>query len=198
MILFTLCALTFSYKQIPGTSDVTIDVTFVPLDPTKDNEKISLTVPKSFFVSTFLEKLGEVVSVASENLIVADIFKNDVYEFFNLSDPITKLFGNGNVDVYVYHLESLASIQQQQQILEAVPKSESWHCNSFLSCSSSSDENLRKDAKSCLSEDLLLPANIAQMYDDEYQWSNVLCSHTSDVIFNRLHNNKRSTHQERE
>lgn len=187
----TMCQLPtsiFADNQIPGTSDVTIDATFVSLDPTKSNEKISITVPKSFSVSDYLERIGELVGAASEDLIAADIFKNDVYEIYTLSDPITKLFRNQNVDVFLYQLEPLVSIQQQQEKFEDVP--ESGACHRSTSCSSSSEKDTQNLVKSCLANDF-------SFYDDEYQWASILCSHTSDVIFNRLHNTKRSTHQER-
>lgn len=165
----------------------------MPLDPVKSKQQIAITVPKSCSVRNFLEKLGEVVGVAPENLMAVDIFKNDVYELFHLTDPITKLTGNSGVDVYIYQLDSVASVQQTRN--EAALKSDPLF--SFVSRSSSRDEDLQSGMESS-SEDLTLPLTTAQYYDDEFQWTNVICSHTSEVIFNRLQNIKRSNHQERE
>lgn len=168
--------------------DLTVDVTFVPLDLTQEKRQISTTVPKSFSIRSFLEKLGEIVGEAPENLIAADIFKNDVYELFSLSDPVSKLNGASGVDIYVYQVESVASIQQIMN--ERNTKSES--------PISLRDDILHNGMEASYQDNFTLPITTTQYYDEEYQWTSVLCNHTSEVIFNRLYNVKRSIHQERE
>jgi hypothetical protein len=165
-----------------------VEVTYVPLDLAQGKRQISTTVPKSFSVRNFLEKLGETVGEAPENLIAADIFKNDVYELFSLSDPVNKLNGASGVDVYVYQVESVVSIQKIMNDRNI----------KLDSPSSLRDESLLTGMETYSQDVLTLPITTTQYYDEEYQWTNVLCNHTSDVIFNRLHNVKRSSHQERE
>ncbi len=84
------------------------------------------------------------------------------------------------MDVYVYQVESVVSIQKIMNDRNI----------KLDSPSSLRDESLLTGMETYSQDVFTLPITTTQYYDEEYQWTNVLCNHTSDVIFNRLHNVK--------
>jgi len=182
--------------------DRTIHITFVPLDPATRLVKISVTLPKTSSVGTLLERLAETVNVPKEDMCIADIHENEVYEVLHPKESLNIR----DSDIYVYQLEPISSIHRLQACKQegndaAVKFSNQTNgVESFYSCvsRSSSPEVEEKEVEFSLPEEMTLPAETRQLYDSEDEWAHILCNHTSELSFHRLYNTKRSTHQERE
>jgi len=105
---------------IPGSSDRTIRLTFVPLDPMKRAQNISVTVHKNgtmedlaFKLLEQLKKLkivSETDPVTRADLCMADVWNKDIYSIFTDKDEIDRI--RDNDDIFVYQLEPLSEVRE--------------------------------------------------------------------------------------
>lgn len=95
---------------IPGSQDRTIELYFIPLDPTRNMQKIRVTLLKSSTIQTLKAKIGEKVGVAQENISIVDVWKSEIYSVYNSGDVGTLKESD---DIYVYELESSENLASQ-------------------------------------------------------------------------------------
>lgn len=104
---------------IPGSSERTLQLTFVPLDPTSPAKTMSITLPKTSVVSELtrkvkaqLEKLGiidERNPIALEDLCPVDVWQKEVYAWHGDKHEVDRI--RENDETFVYQLRPLAEVK---------------------------------------------------------------------------------------
>jgi hypothetical protein len=157
---------------------------------------MSITTPKSASIAALLAQISELTGVASEDLYVADIWKFGVHNVFEPKDPVGGIKDDID-DIYVFELDTNDSVRGRYHCIEQeqATKRKRDFPNATEDGAEPSDPNntTPKNESYWLQLEKARRAN----YDDETQWINLICVHTSQVIFNRLTNIKRSTYEER-
>eukprot|EP00934_Nitzschia_sp_Nitz4_P003886 Nitzschia sp. Nitz4//scaffold1_size375055//313508//317176//NITZ4_000326-RA/size375055-processed-gene-0.464-mRNA-1//-1//CDS//3329541195//3876//frame0 len=106
---------------IPGATERTIEVTFVPLDPSAKRKVISLTLNKASTIRSLLSKLnGELVEhgvlegpLRFDDMCAADVFSRQIYKTYSLSTDIDVI---RNDDVtFVFQLEPFVDVQKKSK-----------------------------------------------------------------------------------
>jgi ubiquitin C-terminal hydrolase len=95
---------------IPGSLEKSVDVTFVPLDPSRRPRRVPLTLSKSGSFKDLLVKLlielkshsivGPEESIELEDLCAVDVFQHSFYRWYNADDPIDLVRENDKTFVY--------------------------------------------------------------------------------------------------
>lgn len=101
---------------IPGSSERTIRVYYVPLDPAKRLQKISVSLPKSATIQELckrvkdqLPKLGINEDPALEDLCPTDVWQKELYTWYNLNDEVDKI--RDTDDTYIFALRPASEIR---------------------------------------------------------------------------------------
>jgi len=169
---------------------VTIPVTFVHLDPLRRFQKLSVTTPKSASIATLLGQVSDMTGTESEDLYIADIWKSNVHLVLQSTDPVSNI--KEIDDIHIYQLEPKESIRRRQIEIDKV------RALSSVGQSKSSDRDFTDHGlPGCEMDRHELPEAIRLKYDDITAWIDVICDHSSQMMFNRLTNTKRSKHEER-
>lgn len=91
---------------IPCSNETVISLTYVPIHG--KNREIKMKLEKGVKFSVLLEKLSEIVEVASDDLCITDLWNMEVYKFYESSDSIDEI---GSSDTpFVFQLSPLKSI----------------------------------------------------------------------------------------
>ena len=127
---------------IPGATDRTMMVTYVPLDPNEAMKTLSLTLSKMSSVATMQGKIVDLINtqcdnegdwedgagpdrsdlnrptlplppLRAEDVCLADVWSHEVYSFYAANDEVDKI--RDNDFTYVYELRSVASIRQEEE-----------------------------------------------------------------------------------
>lgn len=108
---------------IPGSSERTLRVTFVPLDSTKRSQEVDVTLSKTATTSVLKVKLLEQLkklrlvdeddTVAPEDLCPVDVWQREVYSYFKPMDEVDAI--RDNDETYVYQLHPLSDIRRVEQ-----------------------------------------------------------------------------------
>jgi ubiquitin C-terminal hydrolase len=104
---------------IPGSTEKTIKLLFVPLDPTKKGQKMYVRVSKMGKISDLLDtmnlKLCQVgfqkQAIPLHDLAVADVWNHDVYKWHKLDDDISDVHDTDNTVVY-----QLCSLEETKRL----------------------------------------------------------------------------------
>jgi len=114
----------FMYLSVPlpGASERTIVVDYIPLDPQQGMKKIKITLSKTAKISELRKKVVELVNEANvtssdeespqaidvDNVVLAEHFRHEIYTFYNFENDIEKIRDEDNVvAVEVATLESI-------------------------------------------------------------------------------------------
>ena len=81
---------------IPGATDRTLSITFVPMNPNDGAKKINVTLNKLANMSDLKEKIVNVEclkssNISQNNIILVEIWNGEVYSFYNDNDNIDKI-----------------------------------------------------------------------------------------------------------
>lgn len=101
---------------IPGASDRTLKVTFVPLDPTQRPRNLSLTASKAATMGKLFVKLNEELielgvrneSIPLHDLVAVDIWSHEVFSWFKTDSEIDGI--RETDETFIYELEPLSDI----------------------------------------------------------------------------------------
>jgi ubiquitin carboxyl-terminal hydrolase 4/11/15 len=103
---------------IPGATDRTLKVTFVPLKPNQRSMNLSLTVNKTASLSKFLAKINEKlvnVGICNENielrdLLAVDVWNHEVFSWYKNDAEIDRIRPTDNT--FVYELRAISEIEE--------------------------------------------------------------------------------------
>lgn len=171
---------------IPGTTEVTISVTFVHLDPLRRLQRLSLTIPKSASIADLLSHVSSITGVKSEDLYMVDIWKYNVHAVFRESDKVSSL--KNYDELHVYELEPLEIITEREKAIQ----------KSRVAPSNSHPVEEMSDVFAFNGKDWLqLPETIRHKYQEETEWMNFIRDHFNQSDFNLLIDTRISAHGER-
>ena len=107
---------------IPGSTDRTLRVTFVPLDGNERKRNLSITISKTAKMSKLINKVAEQLMKAGlsaqgrpyalSDLRAADVWSHEVYQWYDHNDDIDKI--RDSDDTYVFELKPQDQIQNAE------------------------------------------------------------------------------------
>lgn len=103
---------------IPGATDRTMKVTFIPLDPSQRMKNVSLTLNKTATLNKLVANMNEELvklgvldePIPLEDLCPVDVWSHEVFSWFSHTSEIDKIRDSDNT--YVYQLRPLAEFQE--------------------------------------------------------------------------------------
>jgi len=101
---------------IPGATDRTMKVTFVPLDPSQRMKSISLTLNKAASISKLMKKMNEELveqgfsnePIPLDDLCPVDVWSHEVFSWYKHDGEIDRIRDSDHT--YIYQLRSLEEI----------------------------------------------------------------------------------------
>ena len=120
----------FLSVPIPGSEDRTLQLTWIPMDASLPNVKLSVKLNKMSTMDDVTRKVMELLPevydkdayessslclpqpLSSNDLIICDVWKNEIFDFFQNKDDIEKI--RDNDETIVYQLSSLQLIRQRE------------------------------------------------------------------------------------
>ncbi|KAG7346450.1 ubiquitin carboxyl-terminal hydrolase [Nitzschia inconspicua] len=117
---------------IPGSTEKSVKVTFVPLDPNKKSQSLAVKVSKIGKISDLLDTLNDKLCalgfleapIRSQDLIVADLWHHEIFKLYDRHDDVGGI--NDNDNTWVYQLESLEEIKKQFKVGENSVAAPGW------------------------------------------------------------------------
>lgn len=93
---------------IPGSTERTLKVTFVPLDPTKKAQMLHVKVSKTGKISDLVDgmnaKLCELgfleAAIPNQDLVAADVWNRDIFKWHKMDDDVGSISDNDSTIVY--------------------------------------------------------------------------------------------------
>lgn len=176
----------FMYLSVPlpGTTETTIEVTFVSSSPDEMMKKIDVTLAKTATIKDLRMQCAELLNksdrrteVVASDLAIAEVFHKEVFQIYKCSDEVAKI--KEADEIFAFEVASVESIHVDQE-----KESES---------NQTEDENEARHVHvSRLKPDL---ATLTRLNKD---WELVLGSYLSQVsTLPSLLNPKRNTHHDR-
>lgn len=113
----------FMYLSVPlpGSSERTLSVVFVPLDPYKRAQRMSVIIAKSATIQELLKKTRDVVlkigviesadELALEDMVAADVWQKDIHRWYGPKEDADMI--NDNDETYIYQVRSAAELRAQ-------------------------------------------------------------------------------------
>ncbi len=103
---------------IPGEDERVIEVTFVPIDPDMQLQKLSLTVSKMATIEDMLNTMNEelvknkisMVSIPLEDLAPVEVYEKEIFKWHALKEHVDKI--KGFDQTFVYELHSLEEVRE--------------------------------------------------------------------------------------
>ncbi len=175
----------FLSVPIPGSTDRTLKITFVPLDPNQRMRVITLTVSKAAPISALLAKLNETIlsdgvvdhPIPFEDLCVTDVWSFEVFSWYQHTAEVDRIKDSDKT--FIYQLRPLSEVQEEWNPKE-VPVTDDIFSQA------------RRSRKYTLDVGTLMRLN----RDDE--WQTELENYVqSPTLLLSLFNPKRGTHEER-
>lgn len=117
---------------IPGASDRILEVTFVPLDPNKRIQKLSLTVPKTLSIDGLMGKVNEDLikrgfceeAIPTHDLVPADVWSQEVFSWYKMDSEIDSIREADKT--FVYQVRPLEEIQENSKKDDEAAASTLW------------------------------------------------------------------------
>lgn len=111
----------FLSVPIPGTTERTIRIIFVPLDPSQRKMHISLTVSKTAVMNALMEKLNEELlkggviqePIPLEDLCATDVWSHEVFSWYSHTAEIDRI--RDSEKTYIYQLRALSQVQEESK-----------------------------------------------------------------------------------
>jgi ubiquitin carboxyl-terminal hydrolase 4/11 len=125
----------FLSVPIPGTEDRSISFTFVPLDPNMRAKKLSIIVNKMSNIEEMVKKTVDLLPTVEdvsdayagpgvEDLIVCDVWKNEILTFLTHDSEVEKI--RDNDDIFVYQVRPVDQVRtMEEKINESKPTDDS-------------------------------------------------------------------------
>lgn len=109
---------------LPGTSETTISITFVGMEPNKLMKKFSITLSKMAKISDLAKKAALLVNesrsptdpIDSSDIVIVELWNNHIYKYYDGEDEIAKI--NDGDTIFAYQVESVSSIQAKLPLEE--------------------------------------------------------------------------------
>jgi len=108
---------------IPGSLERTLSVVFVPLDPAKRSQKLSISIPKTAKISELLKRTRDEVLkfkvlesenvIATEDMVALDVWNKDIYSWYNPEEDIERI--RDNDETFVYQVRTAAELRAQAE-----------------------------------------------------------------------------------
>eukprot|EP00522_Entomoneis_paludosa_P009884 CAMPEP_0172454722 /NCGR_PEP_ID=MMETSP1065-20121228/11632_1 /TAXON_ID=265537 /ORGANISM="Amphiprora paludosa, Strain CCMP125" /LENGTH=1289 /DNA_ID=CAMNT_0013207101 /DNA_START=90 /DNA_END=3959 /DNA_ORIENTATION=+ len=108
---------------IPGSSERTISVVFVPLDPLKRAQQLSITLPKAALIKELIKrtrdelvKLALIESkddIALEDMVPVDVWQKEVYTWYKDEDDVDKI--RDQDETFIYQVRSAATLRAEAE-----------------------------------------------------------------------------------
>lgn len=103
---------------IPGTTDRSLDITFVPLDPSQSLRSLSLTLSKTALMNGLMEKMNEELvkdgvikePVPLEDLCAADVWSHEVFSWYQHTGEIDRIRDSDKT--FIYQLRPLLEVKE--------------------------------------------------------------------------------------
>lgn len=111
----------FLSVPIPGSSEKTLKVTFVPLDPDRRMRTLSLTLSKTATINVLLTKLNEELvndgiidrPIPLEDLCAADVWSNEVFGWYQDATEIDRIRDADKT--FIYQLRPLSEVREESK-----------------------------------------------------------------------------------
>ncbi len=180
----------FMYLSIPlpGATERTIEVTFVPMTSDAFRRKFHVTVSKNALIKDLQKKTLTVIQesysfgemdVDAKNLVIGEVFQQDIYMFYSEMDEVSRI--READDIYAFQVASVESIHQEQE--EAKDKSKA---------QSPVEETTERSGGQKLKLD------VPTMTKLNRDWEDVFSSYLSQsTTLPTLLNSRRHTHEDR-
>ena len=109
---------------IPGATDRTVKLMFVPLDPTKRIKEVEVTLNKTSSITKLMNRMNEELvadgfinePILLEDLCAVDVFNHDVFTWYQQDSDIDKIRKTDHT--YVYQLRPLKEIRELSEDAE--------------------------------------------------------------------------------
>ena len=107
---------------IPGSSERTLAIHYVPLDPAKRVQSLSITLPKTGTIQELAKrtrdqvlKLGVEKELLAEDMCVVDMWQKEIYSWYNLTDEIDRIRDTDETFVYALRPSSeIAALSKEK------------------------------------------------------------------------------------
>jgi ubiquitin carboxyl-terminal hydrolase 4/11/15 len=181
----------FMYLSVPlpGATDRTMKIVFVPLDPKICKKYVQITLLKSSTISDLCRKIADKVNeemnsehpITFRDICVTEMWNNEVYNFFKDTDSIDKI--KDSDETYAFQVDTVESIQK-------------YSINNTVM--SNSEECPLSDTDVLRNKTYQLDESTKSSLDNDDAWRNALESFLMQPIYlNTLLNPKRNSHEER-
>lgn len=180
----------FMYLSVPlpGTTETTIEVSYVSMVPGVLVKKMNVTLFKTATIKDLQDKTAELFNgpnaldgaVDANDIVIGEVFNHEIYKFYESHDEITNIKERDEIFAFqVASVESIHAEQEEEKVLDE------------QTISGNSDEETKPPA-SRLKPDL---PTLTRLNKD---WEMVLTSYLSSIsILPKILNPTRSTHEER-
>ena len=109
-------------KPLPGTTEITIVVTFVSMVPGEGMKKLNVTLSKTASVLELSRKIAMLVNdsklssgvVVAEDIVIAETWNKEIYKFYNGTEEVAKI--NDSDEIFAYQVATLEAIHQEQEL----------------------------------------------------------------------------------
>lgn len=171
---------------LPGTTETTIDVTFVSISPADRMKKLNVTLSKTADIGDLATKISIIVNqtrrqddaIDASNILIAEVWNKEVYKFYDKTDEVAKI--NETDAIFAYEVSSIDSIH-----------AEIGSEHDYLSCN---DQNTEED----LDGNFRTSLDLETITKLNKSWDDVLASYLSQTsTLPPLLNQKRTTHEDR-
>lgn len=171
---------------LPGTTETTIEVTFVGISPAEYMRKLNVTLSKTADIRELAVKISVLVnqtrhrdeSVDASNIVIAEIWNKEVYKFYDKTDEVAKI--NETDAIFAYEVASLDCIHAD---MDSEHDYESYN-------DQTTEVDQEENFRTSLDEETITKLNIS--------WEDVLASYLAQPSsLPSLLNQKRNTHEDR-
>lgn len=183
----------FMYLSVPlpGTTETTIEVTYVSMTPGALSKKLNVTLAKTATIKDLQAKTVELLresssdfDVDANDIIIAEVFNHEIYKFYNADEEIGRI---KDADIiYAFEVSSVKSIHADQEAHQQREREREQQSTK------ESDDQEKTLPPSRLKPDV---PTLTRLNKD---WEIVLASYlTSTTTLPTILNQTRSTHDER-
>lgn len=103
---------------IPGASDRTLKLTFIPLDPNQKMKNLQLTISKTATMSKLMEKMNEELirlgicnePIPTHDLCPVDVWSHEVFSWYSDDSEIDRIRDSDTT--YIFQLRPLSEVQE--------------------------------------------------------------------------------------
>ena len=187
----------FLSVPIPGATDRTLTVTFVPLDPSKRRMKLSITLSKTANIAGLRTKVVEAIANAQkengaeprviheDDLCLTDVFQHKIWSWYDDLDESVEDIKESDV-TFAYEVYPVSSIHEEAGTTMEVPTE-----------STTSSARVAKKPKGKWQRFVFDADTVSRFDEDDNKWIDALSEYCKSFLIVNKMVNKSSSHEER-